>query len=188
MTVNRFPEFVGEAECAKLTSALARIARALVDRHAGFLFGAGMSAPAPSNVPTGKSLASKLLSRFFENRSVSPEQLQHLAETVPFECIAQAVENLPGKKRADLTAYLTELMFESDPPINESHKKFLSVYNWGGEPRLRRIYTTNFDKLLEKAFAVRGVTVTERNANEIDTIEAQDRVPVLHLHGVLDEE
>jgi hypothetical protein len=184
MIAVKFPDFVGEKQ--GLTKALERIARAIVERRSDFLFGAGMSSPPPSNVPTGRDLAVKLLEHFF-SADVAPQLIEHFADTVPFECIAQAVESLPGKKRKDLTPFLRQLLVDSDPPINAAHNNFLSVFDWDGQRRLRRIYTTNFDKLLEKALAGRGVTVTEKNAHEIDTI-ADEKVPVLHLHGTLDDD
>jgi hypothetical protein len=185
MVVTGFPHFLGDAERADLTNAIGNIGKALIERSADFLFGAGMSAP--SDLPTGDKLAKQLLAQFFENTPVSDTQLQRWTDTVPFECIAGAVESM-RKGRANLTRHLEETILTPTADINNAHKKFLSIYNWDGQRRLRRIYTTNFDLLLEKAFAGRGVTVTEKNANRIETIEADQDVPVLHLHGILNEE
>lgn len=180
----KFPEYVdGKRELMK---ALERIARALVDRRCELLFGAGMSVGPPSNVPAGRKLGLMMLERFFP-AGTPADRLEDLVNTVPFECIAQAVESLPGKKRNDLTPFLREKLVEADPPLNPAHDAFLSVFDWDGKRRLRRIYTTNFDKLLEKALSGRGVTVTERNAHEIDEI-SDEKVPVLHLHGTLDDD
>src|ERR1700736_5978934 len=156
MVVINFPGFVGET--LELTQTLERIARALIERKCDFLLGAGMSSPPPSNVPTGRELGLKLLERFF-GASTAADTLEKFLDAVPFECIAEAVENLPGKKRKDLSPLLRHLLVDSDPPINAAHQEFLSVFDWDGQRRLRRLYTTNFDKLIEKALAGRAVTV-----------------------------
>ncbi len=180
----KFPDYVeGKRE---LTKAVERIAKALVERRCEFLFGAGMSAISPTDLPSGKRLAQKLLERFFPDGTPA-SVLTALVDSTPFECVAQAVEELPGKKRRDLTQFLRELLINSNPPTNPAHDNFLSVLDWDGQRRLRRIYTSNFDMLLEKALSGRGETVTEQNAHDIDDIE-DEKVPILHLHGTLDGE
>ena len=207
MPVN-YPKFIGPAERIELDTAMKRIAMALTERRADFLFGAGMSVQPPSSVPAGRELAVKLLEEYLPDGvdDAKPEdakcptcgtktgtqprkfQLEGLATALPFECIAEAIENGPGRKRDDLTKYLRQLLLKPEFEINQAHHEFLTVFSWDGRARLRRVFTTNFDPLIERALGGCAVRVTERNANEIDTIQERKQVPVLHLHGVLDEE
>lgn len=207
MAVN-YPEFIGSAERIELDQAMKRIATALIERRADFLFGAGMSVQAPSSVPAGRDLAVKLLEEYFPDggddaksgdakcptcggkTDIPPRKfrLEDLATALPFECIAEAIENGPGKKRDDLTKYLQQLLFNREFKINPAHHEFLTVFSWDGHARLRRVFTTNFDPLIELALGAHAVRVTEKNANDIDGIQERKQVPVLHLHGVLDED
>ncbi|HYV28485.1 MAG TPA: SIR2 family protein [Candidatus Eisenbacteria bacterium] len=211
MGLIKYPAFIGDAERIDLDRAMSRIAKAVSDRRVDFLFGAGMSAPKPSCVPAGRELAERLLELYFPDGASATDpskvgkaqcptcgsnvdipartmRLQTLAAALPFESIVEAIENGPGKKRGDLTAYLRQILLKDRFELNQAHKEFNSVCYWDGQTRVRRVFTTNFDPLIEEALGAHGVRVTEKNAAEIDAIQDRKQIPVLHLHGTLDEE
>lgn len=184
-----YPEYLGDEKKNKCDQAFERIAQALLIKRADFLFGAGMSAA--SKLPIGHQLAVQLLRKFFPASAPDPvpmEDLERLASAFPFEALAQAIEASRGKKRDDLTADLKEILLDPTYNVSAAHHDFLAISCWDGNPSLNRIFTTNFDLLLEKAFNARGVTITEKNTQEISKALRDEQIPILHLHGVLDEE
>jgi hypothetical protein len=180
----KYPAFVGAAERVELDRAMSRIAKAVTDKRADFLFGAGMSVA--SDVPSGLRLATELLGLFFSDGSLDEARRRELAMTLPFECIAQAIERSSGKARDDLTAYLKEVFLSRTLDINQAHRDFLSICFWDGRPMLNRIFTTNFDPLLETALGARGVRITEDNTQEIANVQRAEKLPILYLHGTLE--
>ncbi len=182
-----YPEYVGSSDKTKLDQAFERIMKALISNDAEFLFGAGMSAS--SLVPTGMELLNILLENYFpssgENRP-SSERIKWLTYEFPFEAIVQAFEKKPGKKREDLTQFLTDVFLNSGYESSEAHHDFLSICTWGGSLKLDRIFTTNFDKLIEQVMGPDlSEPITEENAKDIKKVQQKGRIPVIHLHGML---
>jgi len=184
MAATNYPTFVGVAEANQLDQALDRIAQALVDRRAQFLFGAGMSHG--SNLPLGSDLAVALLRRFFPGMNTpSDERLKTLAVEFPLESIVYAVEQKPGLKRDDLTRVLREIFINPNPAPNEGHHAFMSLL--GVPPRISAVFTTNYDTLLEQVLGPDfAVAITEKNATNIDQERDGGKIPVIYLRGNLD--
>lgn len=183
-----YPSFISDTNI--LDQAFNRIVKALRTRDAHLLFGAGMSES--SGVPIGIGFIKKLLRKFFPSSSVSPpndKQLEELSKAYPLECVAQAVEGMPGLGRPDLTAVLKSIFIDTEYPLSSAHDDFESVCLWGGTPRFYSVFTTNFDMLLEKKLGARlAVTITEKNAKDIKKHNQQGKICVIHLHGALEEE
>jgi hypothetical protein len=180
----KYPDFIGATERPELDRAMERIAQAITDRRADFLFGAGMSAA--SDVPIGVNLATQLLGLFFPGDSVEEPRRKELAAGLPFECVVQAIEQGAGKGREDLTNYLSSILLQPKFPVSDAHRDFLSICYWGGRLMINRVFTTNFDPVLEKAFGARGVRITEINTHEIDDVIRAEKIPILYLHGTLE--
>src|SRR5882672_8581880 len=141
-----YPSFINSVGADPIDQALERIAKALNDDSATFLFGAGMSVD--SGVPAGSKLLSKLLRLFFPTsgtNSPSDERLKELSREFPFEAIVEAIEKSRGTGRDDLTEDLKKLLLDSKHKPSQAHEDFLSVCFWGGRRRLDYVFTTNFD-------------------------------------------
>jgi hypothetical protein len=182
-----YPSFIGVSEANEFGQAFNHIAQALVDGRAQFLFGAGMSRE--SGLPVGSDLAKALLEQFFPKSggSVAPseERLEDLAFEFPFEAIVHAVEQKPGCKRSDLTKALKKLLVDPNPSPNAGHDAFLSLL--GARPRVKAIFTTNYDTLFEQALGPDlCVPITEKDAAEIGRVRDVGKIPIIYLRGKLD--
>ena len=182
-----YPQYIGASEENKLAQAFDRIAQALVEQRAQFLFGAGMSRD--SHLPLGSQLAMVLLRQYFPKtgagKDLTDERLTQLTAEYPFEAIVHAIEQKPGCKRDDLTRVLKQILLDPNPEPNEAHHVFLSLL--GARPRVRTIFTTNYDTLLEKTFGPDlGVAITEKNAADIQQVKDQGKIPIVYLRGKLD--
>lgn len=188
-----YPKYLGPRDINKVNQAIERIAKALIDRRASFLFGAGMSRD--SGIPTGNKLVKEILNRFFPMKNLDPdlsekqieEELIKLIQKYPFEAIVETDEKKPGKKRNDLTKFLKEFLLDADYKKSMAHDYFVSVMNWGGLKRIDQIFTTNFDYLLEKAIGEdRTKTIGLENPGDIRAAQQEGLIPIIHLHGILD--
>jgi hypothetical protein len=47
---------------------------------------------------------------------------------------------------------LKEILWNEEYDITDEHRDLSAISTWGGVTRLRRVFTTNFDQLLEKTF------------------------------------
>jgi hypothetical protein len=181
-----YPSFVGDT--ARLDQAFSHIVEALRTQNAHFLFGAGMSES--SKVPISTNLTKKLLEGFFPSFGENPpndNQLEEISKDYPLECVAWAVERMPGMGRPDLTTRLKSIFIESELEPSSAHDDFESVCLWGGTPRFYIIFTTNFDMLLEKKLGDRlAATITEENDKDIKKHNYKGKICVIHLHGTLE--
>lgn len=185
-----YPPYINSVGADPIDRALERIAKALNDDAASFLFGAGMSVP--SGLPTGSQLIAKLLRRFFPMSGTNPpseERLKELASEFPFETIVEALEKNLGAGRDDLTDELRMLLLDEKYEKSQAHEDFLSVCFWGGRLRLDAVFTTNFDLLIEQTLGDSiAETLVESDAKKLRQIRGTGRLPILHLHGVLSNE
>jgi hypothetical protein len=185
-----YPDFIGATDQTTLDQAFTRIVKALIDFNAQFLFGAGMSQT--SGVPNSSEILKRLLTEYFPpggSNPIADERLADLVWEFPFEGAFAAIEKMPGRGRPDLTEKLSEILLDSAYEPSDAHGDFLSLC-WGpnGSRRLPSILTTNFDELIERAIGPeRSVRITEKNAREIRSAQEKGKIPVIHLHGVLDE-
>lgn len=144
-----------------------------------------------SNIPSGESLSRRLLEQFFSSTNVNPtaEQLSSIATKYSLEAIAQAVEAMSGLGRQDLLARISDVLFKASKGPTEPHDTFLSLCFWDAQPRLKRVFTTNFDELLEAAFDKKGAQVTIDQYHRVREVEREGkRIPIIHLHGTLAHE
>lgn len=182
-----YPDYLGADEKRELDVAFVRIADALLDERADFLLGAGMSKD--SGVPIGSELAAQLLRRFFPASGHNPPseaELKSLSTSLPFEAIVQAIEAGAGKRRDDLTAYLRSILVQTSFDLSEAHHDLLAISAWDGRPKLTRLFTTNFDLLLDKAFGDRAVAITEDTTIKIAQAQRNAQLPIIYLHGRVD--
>jgi hypothetical protein len=182
-----YPAYITDSDTLDL--AFQDIISAIHDESVGFLFGAGMSAE--SKVPTGGELLSSLLRLRFPDTGFNPpsdDVLDELAYRFPFEAAVEAIEHRFGRRREQLTETLTNLIIKPQYQPSPAHDDFRAVCLWGGQQRVDRIFTTNFDLLLETVLGdSRAEAITEQSAKQIQTIIKEGRIPILHLHGLLDK-
>jgi hypothetical protein len=185
-----YPDYLGDSDADVIDRAFERIVKALNSRDARFLIGAGMSAT--SNVPTGSGLLEQLLRIYFPEsgaRAPSGERLASLALEFPFEVVMEAIQNNLGVSRQDMTEHLKSILLDPKYVPSQAHHDFLSICFWGGSSRVDQVFTTNYDLLIEQAMGQdRAVTITEKNARQLRKAQSDGLIPILHLHGLLDEE
>lgn len=122
------------------TSDLNLLAQAVVDRELMLFVGAGASAGA-SDLPTGDELAQRLAAM------LSPEDTR---DVVGLPQIASRFEAAMGRE-----ALVEEVRshFRSDPPVAAG-----SAADWIARLPIDAVVTTNYDALLETAYAGLGIT------------------------------
>lgn len=180
-----FPTF---ANAMEINRALERIVRAIsrAEERVDFLVGAGMSIP--SGLPSGATLSRLLLRELFPDSArekVSDAKIEELQNCAPLEAIADAVQLASGRTRDDLTKLLKSLYLTNAAP-DQAHRDLVTLSMWEGVPRLERIFTTNFDHLLEHAFDQRGVEIAFHNTERMIGTIRDGKVPIIHVHGTLD--
>ena len=169
---------MGIMDCSKnddVKGNIRTIAQLLLDRRAGFLFGAGMSFE--SGAMTGSGLAASMLTAFLASKGVDTADAGNLAEKFPFEAIVEAYEGSLPDPLPDMRRYLDAAFGELKP--HAGHKALAEL-----ACNIDRIYTTNFDSLIEDAFDGRADAIHAGNENELLDVP-EDVMPVIHLHGVL---
>lgn len=182
-----YPEPVGHEGANELDIAFEKIIEALQLGDVQFLFGAGMSKS--SDVPIGSELALKLLEKKFPKSGVvkppDKQKMLKLTQEFPFEILVEAIEKHTEKTRNSLTRYLKSILIK-EYKIGQEYHDFLSIFN---TYRLDTILTTNFDLIFEQLLGEnRSITITEENTKEIKRARQESKIPILHLHGVLDKD
>jgi len=184
MAHSSYPDFIGVAEKDTLQLQIEGIAEELAQKNTQFLFGAGMSRP--SGIPSGMELAGKLLDLIYPDMSKpTAAEIENLLCTFPLEAIAEAARGVrPGQKEALRNFLKKEIKSQTGP--HSAHKILVNLCN---KNYLKRIYTTNFDLLIEDALGHdRSKTIHIDNVRELKDIKsgALPLIPVIHLHGTLD--
>lgn len=161
------------------------IAATFIRRELGLLIGSGMStADAPGvGIPTGSEMAKLMLRRaVMGDEDASNELLDKLAEKYPFEAIADfLVKKHPYH---DFAAWLTENGGLADATPLPSHAKLAQLYELSPNSFPRRIFTTNFDTLLEDSLGEEiAIGITSENPGDLVLAKKKDLVAVVHLHG-----
>jgi len=182
-------KLLGTSEETTIDHTFDEIARALLTRRAQFLFGAGMSFD--SGLPLMRQLTVALLREFFaeplRKKTLTPQRLEELATEFPSEAIVHAFERKSGiGDRSELTRILRTIFVDSQPKPNAGHRAFSSLL--GTSPRLKSIFTTNYDTLLEQELGSElAVTITDDTAADIQNVRDAGKIPVIHLRGTLDK-
>lgn len=180
---------LGPVAIEDISQRIAELARTLIEGRADFLFGAGMSAEA--DVPAGRAAALGLLRALFTDHvSVPDDELEKLLGLAPLEAIAEAVEYELANSRPSLAERISRILQLDgpQPPLSEAHADFAAVARLGGPIWIRRIFTTNWDDLLEQALGESAQRVTERNTPAYEKALLEGRTPIVYLHGRLDED
>lgn len=179
-----YPKYVDATEP---NQAIERIGDALLAYRAEFLFGAGMSKS--QGVADGLEVATNLLAAFFSPLGDVPtaDRLATLALEYPLEAVAEAIQSMPGPSERDLIAKLRKALFVRKSDDKEAHEIFASLCFWQEKPALKRIFTTNFDTLLEDFLDKKGLEITAETYVRIRDAERaqQQKIPIIHLHGTL---
>ncbi|MBU4319659.1 MAG: hypothetical protein KJ739_01010 [Nitrospinae bacterium] len=167
-TQSIFPDFLGKSERDDLQLVIEKIAEQLIDKNVQFLFGSGMSRP--SKIPTGSELSRKFLDLVYPSTSMpSPDEVKELLCTFPFECIAEAAKGTEPTQKEKLRTLLKESIENSTGP-HSGHKIIVNLCN---KNFLQRIYTTNFDLLIETALGTdRSKTITKENIRDLSKIDS----------------
>ncbi len=182
-------EELGQTAWGHVEQRVGQMAKAVIDGGADFLFGAGMSAEA--NKPAGLILARDLLREIFPDQDTMPDDaLEVLAKQAPLEAIADAVVDDLSEGRKSLANRLsaTLKLEEENLLLPQAHKDFAALSRFGGPTCIRRVFTTNWDDLLSRAFGDSAQKITEKNSADYEQALIDGKIPIVHLHGLLDEE
>jgi hypothetical protein len=134
---------------------------------------------AGSGLPLASQLATRLLHELVSGASSSATDVeQRIVATYPLDAIAQTYRDRTDP--SSLADIVTEIY--GDTPVN-LHAGHVALQFLADQKLLNKVYTTNFDRLLEAAFSTRGETVTDQNIDDLHGFLANNQVPVLHLHG-----
>ncbi len=180
---------IGQAGLTELDRNIRFIASSVVRGGADFLAGAGMSRDA--NLPSGEAMAAALLRLAYPDLAkTSEEALVALAATHSFEAVVGAVEGYLPETRTSLLAELGKLLAPGgvEPNPGPSHQQFARLVG-SGRGRIRRVFTTNFDKLFESVLGPdASITITESNSKAYEDAIHRNEIPVVHLHGTLESD
>ena len=147
---------------------LFRLSKSIVAEEICFLFGAGMSKA--SGLPLARDLAIMMVGELLNGkrpRKPWPNNLAKLADTYPAEAIAEAYVKVTDKPhlKAGLVA---EELGQGSGEIHDGHHALEHLASQG---YIDRVYTTNFDTLIEDAFDQRGFTIGDNNVDDIQRAE-----------------
>jgi hypothetical protein len=157
---------------------LRTIASLVVERKVQFLCGAGMSKA--SGCPLAGQLAAEIVAAMLGETVTS--DIRKLAELYPFEAIAGAYVQKRDRRR--LTGLIERALEAGKGKKHAGHDALVYLADQG---YIDRVYTTNFDSLIEDAFSTRAATpVTDDDAYLVHEARAKNEIPVLHLHGRLE--
>lgn len=162
------------------------IAKLVRKRQVRFLCGAGMSRG--SSIKLFSTLASEMAREIVPGvKDFEEKDFERILYSYPPEAIAQAYIDDYGS--SSLKNMLRESFGRLDAKTNEGHKVLQYLVNNG---YIDRVYTTNFDDLIEKAFNGAGeghtVSITDDDVDRIDCVINQRQIPVIHLHGTINSQ
>lgn len=167
---------------------LTDLAQAVIDHRVQFLCGAGMSKA--SGLPLSSQLGVRMAKRLLLGNEDAPDVPAISASAGKFsvETIAEAYVHELGS--SELNRLIERVVQRGTGKAHAGHKalEFLASQSF-----IDRLYTTNFDTLLEEGLGERGTAITDsdqdlRLLHEIQEGRKGAAVPVLHLHGVVGRE
>lgn len=143
-----------------------------------------------SGIPLSQQLAVKMAKRLLIGSEEAAEDTSITAAASKFtiETIAEAYVNEFGP--TELNGLIQRTV---GGPIGRTHAGHRALEFLASESLIDRVYTTNFDNLLEDGLGGRGTTITDSDQDlsllhRINKGEVGSKVPVLHLHGVAGKE
>lgn len=179
---------VGDGAWLTVERSVREIATSVLSSGTDFLVGAGMSIEA--GLPSGPSVAAKLLRRMFPDTGrFDDTEIERLSKLASLEATAEALmRTLPEGKRS-LLQFVNEMLHPGGraPTPSPAHAGFARLMRWGGQIRIQRAFTTNFDDLLEEVIGDSCVRVTEGTTRRYEEALVAGRIPVVYVHGRLDE-
>jgi hypothetical protein len=166
-------------------SKLRDLARITIDRRVQFLCGAGMSKG--SGVPLSADLSLRMMTRLLVGDDqvidAATKKFPAIAAKYAVETIAEAYKKRYGA--TELNLLIDSIVTAGEPKPHAGHVALEFLANNG---HLKKVYTTNFDRLIESGLGERAKTIsdTDSDLEAYATIQRSSRgsLPVLHLHGV----
>jgi hypothetical protein len=151
----------------------------------GFLVGAGMSAD-EGGPPAGAAMSQKMLRRAVlgDESDSSHPSLDKLATKYPFEAVAQYLTS--KLTHHDFSHWLSEKGGLAAATPKNAHRSLHELYVQQQHRFPKHIFTTNFDTLIEDAFAPNeAICITSENIADLVDARKENRVAVVHLHGCI---
>ncbi|MCA9240663.1 MAG: SIR2 family protein [Planctomycetales bacterium] len=181
-----YPNWVTDEARAEAESSMSVLHRAYKRGRLGIFIGAGASVPA--GAPSTSSLIRAALEEHLFPGSlpaVDSEGWRRLVST-PFELLMGVLQKHLGDE-AELEAWLREKIYEGVLNADAAYGELAGLVN-DGTQRQRRIFTTNFDNLIEVAIGERAKVITSANAEHLNSIEGNSgAVSVVHFHGFINQ-
>jgi len=168
-----------ESQTKKIEAHIRDIANRLIEHRLIFLCGAGLSSV--SRAALFSELSSKLIREILgweDNDSSKDKMIESLRNDFSGEALAGAYKRM--KDPALLQDRLTKLFGHPDLKSNDGHKV---LKHWASEKLINRIYTTNFDTLLESELGGQAFEVNNKNMTDMDESLAKGEIAIIHLHG-----
>ena len=147
---------------------ISKFSESLVDNNGVFFIGSGISAP--SGFPTWKELLEPLIKEL-NIKITNNDDLTEIAQYI--------VNKYTGNKGPLLSDIINA--FKKDKKINEYHEIIIRT-------KLKKIWTTNFDLLLEKAFNNYNIDyIVKTNDNDFLKNNKTEQVQIIKMHGCIDK-
>lgn len=145
-----------------------KFSESLVENNGIFFIGSGISAP--SGFPTWKELLEPLI----KDLNIKITKNDDLTE------IAQYVVNIYTGNKGPLLSDVINA-FKKDKEINNYHEIIIRT-------KLKKIWTTNFDLLLEKAFNNYSIDyIVKTNDSDFLKNNKTEQVQIIKMHGCIDK-
>jgi hypothetical protein len=161
---------------------IVEIAKEVQGHGATFLFGAGMSIPPPSGMPSGSELGKRFVREFLKARNASEEEIGEISSKFPLDILAEAFEKDNPRKRQGLHDCINSALENPASRPHAGHEALVALGHF-----LPRIYTTNFDTLIEKQFSKDGCVsiVAPEDIGKIEDNKRRGVPAIIHLHGMV---
>lgn len=144
------------------------------------LCGAGMSKA--SGFALGRELATRMAGGLLGvlPQVPVPKEIKELASPYPVEAIAEAYSSYVDD--ATWRRLFVSQFGQANKGPHAGHDALVFLLNNGF---MDRVYTTNYDTLIEEKIGTRHITIEDRNIDDLVNPDYEGRIPVLHLHGSL---
>jgi SIR2-like domain len=177
-----FPTYLAPEEVGKLRAQLSELGKAALRHRLGFLIGAGFSNDA-QKFPVGSGLAKRLV---METHGCDEPSAAAIADKYELAAVAQQYVITAPEGQIALKELIAK---ELGNPKAESkvESDLATVISMS---RMRRVFTTNFDSLIERCLGPRARPVKPSVAdvrNFEDESRTLDCTGVFHLMGTLEE-
>lgn len=170
-------ELPGEGVGGSVTR-LKDLARRVHDRKVQFLCGSGMSKA--SKLPLAEELAAAMVGEMVD---ADKRLASSLAKKHSVGAIAEAFLAEKDQPRLDRLIQTSLKLGTADKHEGHVALEYLASQNY-----IDKVYTTNFDDLLESTFGGRARRVIDKTADELPALLKQGLFPILYLHGTANAE